>query len=122
MRRIARPLHREDEVRRRLGMPFAEARRLLCAVEGAVDLDRGQRAARVVELTRLRQALGIEDAAPGREHPTANADADCRHANLRWTATPILAKAAGATREGHEEAIGKILDQGSMWGGLATRS
>src|SRR5690242_14821353 len=40
MRRVAGAFHCEDEAIRRLGMPFAEARRLLRAVEGAVDLDR----------------------------------------------------------------------------------
>ena len=72
--REARPLDREDEVVRRLVAPLREALGLLRAVVGAVDLDRGQLAARVFELALLGQALGVEAAAPGLEDPAADAD------------------------------------------------
>src|ERR1700722_10209618 len=60
----ARPLEREHEIIRRLRSPAPEALRLLAAVEGAVDLDGGQRPARMRELARLRQLRRIEGAAP----------------------------------------------------------
>src|SRR5438128_10907561 len=44
---IARRLEREHEIIRRRGRPFAKAFRLLGAVEGAVDLDGGELAARI---------------------------------------------------------------------------
>src|SRR5205807_7542287 len=78
VRRHSRPLEREDEILRRLVVPAAEARRLLRAVEGAVDLDRGELAAGIAELARLRQARRVEDAAPGWKDPSADADADLR--------------------------------------------
>ena len=79
-------------------MPLHEARRLLRAVIGAVDLDRGQFRARILELARLRQALGKERAAaPRLIGPAADADPDlsrrrllCSHVRalyLRATAT-----------------------------------
>src|SRR5207253_1927734 len=77
---VARAFDREDEILRRVRVPAAEARRLLRAVEGAVDLDRGDLAAGEGEFTRLREPLGIERAAPRREHPAADADADLAHA------------------------------------------
>ena len=84
--------------------PFAEARGLLRAVEGAVDLDRGELAAGVFEFARLRQSLRKERAAPGLEHPAADADADHgAFAVLRGYARPAVSKHAGdrcATREG----------------------
>src|SRR5260370_36861314 len=76
MRGEPRPLDREHEVLRRLVVPAPEARRFLRAVEGAVDLDRGQLPAGIFELARLRQGFRIERAAPGPEHPAADADAD----------------------------------------------
>src|SRR5262249_36891751 len=39
-------------------------------------LDGGEVAARVVEFARLRQALWVEDAAPGLERPAADTDTD----------------------------------------------
>ena len=72
----ARPLEREHEILRRLLRPAPEARRLLAAVEGAVDLDGGDGAAGMLELARLRQLVRIERAAPGLEHPAADADPD----------------------------------------------
>jgi len=86
MRGEPRPLEREHEAFRRLGMPAAEARRFLRAVEGAVDLDRGQLPAGVFELARLRQVFRIERAAPGREHPAADADPDHGHRGLQSSA------------------------------------
>jgi hypothetical protein len=73
---VARPLEREHEIVRRLARPFAEAVRLLRAVERAVDLDRGQLAAGIFELARLCEPLGVELPAPGGEHPAADADTD----------------------------------------------
>src|SRR5207249_1909212 len=69
-------LEREHKTIRRLARPFAVSRRRLRAVEGAVNLDRGQAFARVGELFRVRQSLWIERAPPGREGPAADADAD----------------------------------------------
>src|SRR5262249_19634701 len=71
-----RTLEREHEIVRGLSRPFAKALRLLRPVEGGVDLDRGEPAAGVLELTRLRQPLGIERAAPRLEYPAADADTD----------------------------------------------
>src|SRR6266446_6223242 len=78
VRRNARPLEREDEVVRSLVVPAVEARRLLRAVESAVDLDRRQQPAGMAELARLRQARRVEDAAPRRIDPAADPDADLR--------------------------------------------
>src|ERR1019366_7181710 len=47
---------------------------LLAAVGGSVDLYGGDGAASVLELARLLQALRIERAAPGLEHPTTDAN------------------------------------------------
>src|SRR5690242_6929254 len=74
--RELRTLEREHEIVRRLGCPFAEAVRLLRAIEGAVDLDAAELAARIFEFTRVRQPLRIELAAPRLEHPAADADPD----------------------------------------------
>ena len=73
-----RPLDREDEAVRRLVVPLGEALRLLRAIVGAVDLDRGQLAAGVFQLALLRQAFGIEGAAPRLIGPSADADQDAR--------------------------------------------
>src|SRR4029077_7434166 len=78
VRRNAQPLEREDEILRGLVVPAAEARRLLRAVEGAVDLDRREPAAGIAELARLRQARRVEDAAPRRIDPATDTDADLR--------------------------------------------
>ena len=72
----ARALHREHEAVGHLARPFAKALRLLRAVVGAVDLDRGQLGGGVLQLLRLRELVGIEHAAPGREGPAADADID----------------------------------------------
>src|SRR5580700_7569305 len=72
----ARSLEREHEIVRHLARPFAERRRRLRAVERAVDLDRGQPLAGVSQLLRMWQALRIERAAPRRERPAADSDAD----------------------------------------------
>src|SRR5579883_2247607 len=81
MGREARPLEREDEIVRRLFGPAPKALGLLAAVERAADLDRGERPARVLKLTRLRQSGRVERAAPGLEHPAADADPDHAPAN-----------------------------------------
>src|ERR1700730_8402960 len=78
-RRHSRPFEREDETLRRLVMPAAITRRFLRAVEGTVDLDRGEPAAGIAELARLRQARWVEDAAPRRIDPAADTDADFPH-------------------------------------------
>ena len=72
----ARPLQREHEAVRHLARPFAKALRLLRAVIGAVDLDRGQLRGGVGQLLRLRQLLRIKHAAPRLEGPAADADID----------------------------------------------
>src|SRR5438105_4587434 len=74
----ARALQREDEVLRSFVVPAAKARRLLRAVEGAVDLDRGNSAASMGELARLRQAGRIKHAAPWRKYPAADTGSDSR--------------------------------------------
>src|SRR5262249_9405724 len=79
--RELRAFEREHEIVGRLGRPFAKAIRLLRPVEGGVNLDRGELAAGVFELARLRQPLGIELAAPRLEHPPADADTDYVHAS-----------------------------------------
>ena len=75
MRQKPRPFQREDEILGRLVMPFLEAGRRLSAVEGAVDLDRGDVAAGIGEFIGLAQSLRVERAAPRREDPAADADA-----------------------------------------------
>src|SRR5215471_2828530 len=69
---VARTFHGENEGLRNLGGPFAERRRRLRAVERAVDLNRGQVLAGVGQLARLREALRIENPAPGLVGPAAN--------------------------------------------------
>ena len=69
-----RALDREDEAVRDLAGPFAEAFRLLRAVIGAVDFDRGQLGGGVGQFFRLGQLLRIEHAPPGREGPAADPD------------------------------------------------
>ena len=69
-----RPLDREHEILRNLARPLAIGRGRLGAVEGAVDLDRGEVARGIAELLRMGQAFGIEHAAPRREGPPADAD------------------------------------------------
>src|SRR5207244_13575848 len=76
VRREARRFQREDEIRWRFIVPAAKARRLLRTVEGAVDLDCGDLAARMGELARLPQARRVEYAAPWRINPAADPDAD----------------------------------------------
>ena len=81
---IAWSLEGEDEVVRSLIGPAAEALGLLRTVKGAVDLDRGDSAARISKLFRLPQALGIEHASPGFINPAPNADPDrCAHPKPR---------------------------------------
>src|SRR5262245_4805088 len=71
-----RALHREDETIRHFARPLPNAFRLLRAVIGAVDLDRGQLRGGVGQLLRLRELLRIEHTAPRLERPAANADED----------------------------------------------
>jgi len=79
----ARALDREDEALRRRGGPALEAFCALQAVMRGVDLDRGEVARGVAELIGLLQALGIKDAAPRREAPSADADTHMAR-NLWW--------------------------------------
>ncbi len=72
----ARPLQREDEAVGHFAGPFAKALRLLRAVIGAVDLDRGQLRGGVGQFLRLRELLRIEHPAPRLEGPAADADID----------------------------------------------
>src|SRR5262249_16785626 len=67
-----------DEAVRNLRRPLAKRRRCLCAIESAVDLDRGEAARRVAKLLRMRQAVGVEHTPPRRKSPTADADVDVR--------------------------------------------
>src|SRR5690606_15183913 len=69
----------EHEAGRSLLAPAGVHRRRLRAVIGAVDLDRRQLAAGVLEFAPLHEALRVEAPAPGREHPAADADADAVH-------------------------------------------
>ena len=73
--RVARRLQREHEALRRLAAPLCVGRGLLRAVKRSIDLDRGQVAARVLELEPLHERVGIEAAAPGLVGPAADADA-----------------------------------------------
>src|SRR5258708_13268381 len=73
---IAGALDGKDEAIRNLRRPFAKGRRCLRAIEGAVDLDRGEVARRVAQLLRMGQAVGVEHAPPRRKGPTADADVD----------------------------------------------
>jgi N-carbamoyl-L-amino-acid hydrolase len=75
----ARPLHREDEVLRRLRVPLPPRLGPLQGVERAVDLDRAQAARGELELAPLRQARGVEHAPPRRVAPPRDADPDLRH-------------------------------------------
>ncbi len=72
----ARSLHRKDKTVGHLARPFAKAFRLLRAVIGAVDLDRGQFRRGVFQLLRLRQFFRIKHPAPWRKGPAADADVD----------------------------------------------
>ena len=74
--RIAHALHRENEPLRRLLAPLGEGGGRLRAIERAVDLDRGQVLARVLQLARMWQAVRIEHPAPGLERPPADAGPD----------------------------------------------
>ena len=65
---------REHEAVRRLVAPPCEGGRFEGAVVGAVDLDRRQLAAGVLQFLAVRQALGIEIIAPGLVGPAAHAD------------------------------------------------
>src|SRR5438045_3564416 len=56
--------------------PFAKALRLLRAVIGSVDLDRGQLRGRVLKFLRLRQLLRVKYPAPRLKGPAADADID----------------------------------------------
>src|SRR5690606_29951927 len=87
MRRVARPLHREHEIAGRLVAPLREARRRLRAVEGAVDLDRPQAAARVLELALERVLRRIEAAPPRLVDPAADADPDLARAPVPHAAS-----------------------------------
>src|SRR5262249_37844595 len=69
-------LDRELEARRRGFPPLGPAVRLEAGIVGPVDLDRGEVARGVLELTLLGELLGIEDAAPGLEGPAADAATD----------------------------------------------
>src|SRR5437764_2476658 len=70
----ARPLQREDKIVRRFVMPLLEAGRGLDAVERAVDLDRGDMPAGIMEFIALARPFWLEAAAPWREHPAADPD------------------------------------------------
>src|SRR6185295_10715656 len=76
VRDIARALDREHEVRGRLVVPGLVVLGPLQRVERAVDLDSGKAPRREFELPAVRQALGIEHAAPRLVAPARDADAD----------------------------------------------
>src|SRR5260370_27567120 len=69
-------LDEKDEATRNLRRPLAKGRRCLRAIEGAVDLDRGEVPRRVAQLLRMRQAIGVEHAPPRRKGPTPDAHVD----------------------------------------------
>src|SRR4051812_16682416 len=71
-----RSLDREHKPIRHFAGPFAKALRLLRAVIGAVDLDRGQLGGGVGQFLGLRQFLGVKYPAPRLERPAADADID----------------------------------------------
>src|SRR5690606_15295302 len=72
-----------DEAVRRLVPPLHPAVGFEGGVVGAVDLDRGQLAAGVLQLALLAPLLRIEDAAPRLIGPAADADANVsRHVYL----------------------------------------
>src|SRR5262252_5995280 len=73
-----RSLDRKDEAVRHFACPFAKSRGRLSAIEGAVDLDRGEALAGVGKLLRVRQPFRIEHAAPGLVGPSADANTDFR--------------------------------------------
>src|SRR5581483_3823439 len=72
----ARCLQGEDEAIRRLGAPLLPALGLEARVVGAVDLDRGELAAGILQLALVRQVLRIKDAAPRLEGPAADTGVD----------------------------------------------
>ena len=74
LRDEARRLDREHEVLRRRVVPLGKDFGLLQSVERAVDLDRGDLAARIVELVLLAHVRWIERLAPGFVAPSADAD------------------------------------------------
>src|SRR3546814_18391146 len=63
---VAAAFDRENEVVRRLGAPAPKAVRPLQRVKGAVDLDRVELTAGIIQFATLRQTLRIEYAPPGR--------------------------------------------------------
>src|SRR6185312_251524 len=76
MRDVARALHREDEILRRLLGPAREILRPLQRIMRAVDLNGAEGAAGIGKLALMRQFRRIEDAAPTGVVPAGNADAD----------------------------------------------
>src|SRR3546814_9505440 len=71
-----RRLGRKHEAIRRFVAPFRVRRRLLGTVVGAVDLDRADVAAGVLQLAPLHQPGWVEVVAPRHERPAADAGAD----------------------------------------------
>ncbi len=82
--RVARAFQREHEAVRHFRRPFAISLRRLRRIEGAVDLDRGQVLAGVFKLARMRQALGVEHAAPRRIGPAADPGVDLSPLFSSW--------------------------------------
>src|SRR6185369_5157774 len=72
----ARALDREHEPRGRLGVPARKRIGTLEAVERAVDLDRVELPARVLELAPVCEPFGIEHAPPVGVRPTRDPDPD----------------------------------------------
>src|ERR1700751_2039224 len=72
----ARALERELEPVGHFARPFAKGCRRLGAVEGAIDLDRGEPLGGVSELLRMRQSFRIKQPAQGLKRPAADADID----------------------------------------------
>src|SRR4029078_10347669 len=69
---VAGTLERKNETVRHFRGTLAIRGRALCAVERAVDLDRGQVLGGIGEFARVRQALGVENPAPRLVGPAAN--------------------------------------------------
>jgi len=76
---VAARLYREDETGRRRLDPVLDRRALLQPVEGRVDLDRVEDLGVALQPAPLRQALGVEAAAPVAVAPAGATDPDPLH-------------------------------------------
>src|SRR5580693_919996 len=72
----ARAFQREHKAVGHLARPLAKTLRLLRAVIGAVDLDRGEFRSRVLQLFGLDEFFRVKHPAPGLKRPAADSDED----------------------------------------------